>query len=61
MSTAVCDTDFFKFGEMCMRCPSGSGRTVQIDEGSCTCQNDMVTSAGNVNTTFDNCVGEWST
>ena len=62
MSAAVCDTNFFKFGEVCVRCPAGSGRMVEIDdEHSCNCENDMVTSAGNVNTTFEECVGEWST
>ena len=59
MSIAVCDTDYFRSGEECVSCPSGSGRTVDDDpESLCICKDDMVTSAGNVETTSEECVGE---
>ena len=59
MSIAVCATNFFKSGEVCVSCPRGSGRTVGTDpENLCVCKDGMVTSAGNVNTISEECVGE---
>ena len=54
---AVCAVNFFKSGEQCVACPTGSERTGD-NEDSCMCTGNLVTDGGVDTTTGALCDSE---